>query len=79
MNDRMPSPEFEEKIHAAVSVPEAEVKFVNRLRSRLVETAAQGKALWRMRESIPDAAKVEGPNSAKSLAPMLESSAASAD
>ncbi len=26
----------------------------------IAETAAQGKALWRMRESIPDAAKVEG-------------------
>jgi FAD/FMN-containing dehydrogenase len=26
----------------------------------LAETAAQGKALWRMRESIPDAAKAEG-------------------
>jgi FAD/FMN-containing dehydrogenase len=26
----------------------------------IAENAAQGKALWRMRESIPDAAKVEG-------------------
>jgi TolB protein len=44
MTDRMPSPEFEEKIRGAISAPEADAKFVNGLRSRLIETAAQKKA-----------------------------------
>jgi hypothetical protein len=43
MTDRIPSPEFEEKICRAVSVPEPDAKFVNGLRSRLIETAAQKK------------------------------------
>jgi hypothetical protein len=43
MTNQMPSPEFEEKLRGAVSIPEADAKFVNGLRSRLIETAAQKK------------------------------------
>ena len=44
MSDLMPSPEFEEKVRAAVPVPVPDAAFVNRLRSKLAAKAAGRKS-----------------------------------